>query len=79
MTELLAQAASNTVLVRTPQPRSSPPPSRHRRVRPPAPAPDLLEVTGPTAAGIGDLARDLRISVHGLTHVKSPWRRRTWT
>ena len=29
--------------------------------------PELLEVTGPTAAVIGDLAHDLRISVHGLT------------
>ena len=67
MTDLLAQAASNTVLVRTPQPEELTTALVGIGASVTRTGPDLLEVTGPTAAGIGDLARDLRISVHGLT------------
>jgi ABC-2 type transport system ATP-binding protein len=67
MTDLLAQAASNTVLVRTPQPEELTTALAGIGASVTRTGPDLLEVTGPTAAGIGDLARDLRISVHGLT------------
>jgi ABC-2 type transport system ATP-binding protein len=68
MSELLAQAASNVVLVRTPSPEElttalvaiGAAVSRSTDA-------DVLEVTGPTAAAIGDLARDLQVSIHGLT------------
>ena len=67
MSELLAQAASNIVLVRTPQPDELTAAVAGIGATVTRTGPELLEVTGPTAAGIGDLARDLRISVHGLT------------
>jgi ABC-2 type transport system ATP-binding protein len=61
MSDLLAQAASGVVLVRTPSAALAGIGAAVSRTDD-----GVLEVTGPTAAGIGDLARDLRISVHGL-------------
>jgi ABC-2 type transport system ATP-binding protein len=67
MSELLAQAASNVVLVRTPQADELTAAVAGIGATVTRTGSDLLEVTGPTAADIGDLARDLRISIHGLT------------
>jgi ABC-2 type transport system ATP-binding protein len=67
MSELLAQAASDVVLVRTPDVDALAAALVGIGARVTRTGDDVLEVTGPTAAGIGDLARDLRISVHGLT------------
>jgi ABC-2 type transport system ATP-binding protein len=67
MTELLAQAASDVVLVRTPDADALAAALAGIGATVTRPATDVLEVVGPTAAGIGDLARDLRLSVHGLT------------
>ena len=66
MSELIAQASSSAVLVRTPDAAALADDlagtdvtvSRHDH--------DALEVTGLTAAQIGDRARDLGISLHGL-------------
>ncbi len=67
MSALLAQAASDVVIVRTPSADALTKALTgigDTVIRTDA---EVLEVSGPTAAGIGDLARDLRISVHGLT------------
>lgn len=66
MADLLAQAASGVVLVRTPSPDELTAALSGLGATVNRTEADVLEVTGPTAAGIGDLARDLRISVHGL-------------
>jgi ABC-2 type transport system ATP-binding protein len=66
MSELIAQASSSTVLVRSPDAAALADDlagaditvSRHDH--------DALEVTGLTAAQIGDRARELGISLHGL-------------
>ena len=66
MSELLAQAASGVVLVRTPSPDELSDALAGIGATVSRTDAGVLEVTGPTAAQIGDLARDLRISVHGL-------------
>jgi ABC-2 type transport system ATP-binding protein len=66
MSDLLAQAASGVVIVRTPSPDELTAALARIGAMVSRTDSDVLEVTGPTAAGIGDLARDLRISVHGL-------------
>jgi ABC-2 type transport system ATP-binding protein len=66
MGDLLAQAASGVVLVRTPSPDELTAALAGIGASVSRTDADVLEVTGPTAARIGDLARDLRISVHGL-------------
>jgi ABC-2 type transport system ATP-binding protein len=67
MSELLAQAASDVVLVRTPSADALTQALTGIGATVVRTDTEVLEVCGPTAAGIGDLARDLRISVHGLT------------
>ena len=66
MSELIAQASSSAVVVRSPQAAA---------LADALVAPDItvartghetLEITGLTAAQVGDHARDLRISLHGL-------------
>ncbi len=67
MSKLLAQAASDVVLVRTPSADALTTALTGIGATVIRTDTDVLEVSGPTAAGIGDLARDLRISIHGLT------------
>ena len=66
MSELIAQASSSTVVVRSPQAEAL---GRDLAAAGSTVArtdQDTLEVTGRTAAEIGDRARELDISVHGL-------------
>ncbi len=67
MSELLAQAASDVVLVRSPHADELGAALTASGATVTRTDTDVLEVAGSTAAGIGDLARDLRVSVHGLT------------
>ncbi|MCU1590454.1 MAG: yxlF3 [Frankiales bacterium] len=66
MSALLAQAASDVVLVRTPAADKLAQALTAIGATVSRTEVDALEVTGPTAGRIGDLARDLRISIHGL-------------
>ncbi|MCW2665294.1 MAG: transporter related protein [Frankiales bacterium] len=66
MSELLAQAASDVVLVRTPHADELARALVGIGATVSRTEVDALEVTGPTAGRIGDLACDLRLSVHGL-------------
>ena len=67
MKELIAQASSCVVLVRSPQAGVLADALARADVTVASTGPDTLEVTGRSAAQIGDLARDLNVSLHGLT------------
>jgi ABC-2 type transport system ATP-binding protein len=67
MSRLIAQASSRAVLVRSPQAGALADALVGAEVTLARTGPETLEVTGLTAAQIGDRARDLRISLHGLT------------
>jgi len=66
MTELIAQASPNAVVVRTPQSRALAEALAGPDITISSASHETLEVTGLTAAQIGDRARDLNISLHGL-------------
>ena len=66
MAELLAQASNNVVVVRSPQATALAAALAGPDVTVGSSEPGTLEVTGLTAAQVGDLARDLGISLHGL-------------
>jgi ABC-2 type transport system ATP-binding protein len=66
MRDLLAQAASNAVLVRTPSADEFAQALTGIGATVVRTDTGALEVSGPTAKRIGDLARDLQISIHGL-------------
>ena len=67
MAELIAQASSCVVLVRSPQAPALANALSGADITVANTGPETLEVTGLSAAQIGDLARDLDISLHGLT------------
>jgi ABC-2 type transport system ATP-binding protein len=71
MAELIAQASSNAVVVHSPQATELAHALAGAGVTVCAPEPGTLEVTGLTAAQIGDRARDLTISLHGLAPKKA--------
>ena len=66
MAELIAQASSDTVVVRSPEAAVASAPARTAGVGVTRPDPETLEVTGLSAAQVGDRARDLGIALHGL-------------
>jgi ABC-2 type transport system ATP-binding protein len=66
MSELIAQASSSAVLVRSPQAAVLAEALVGPDVATSLSTPQTLEVTGLTAAQVGDRARDLGISLHGL-------------
>ena len=66
MAELIAQASSSAVLVRSPQAAALAEALVGPDVATSSTTPQTLEVTGLTAAQVGDRARDLGISLHGL-------------
>ena len=66
MPELIAQASSSVVLVRSPQAAALAEALVGPDVASSFSTPQTLEVTGLTAAQVGDRARDLGISLHGL-------------
>jgi ABC-2 type transport system ATP-binding protein len=66
MAELIAQASSCVVLVRSPQAPALADALSGADITVSSTGPETLEVTGLSAAQIGDLARDLNISLHGL-------------
>lgn len=65
--ELIAGASASTVLVRSPEVHRLRAALSGPEVTVSSTQADLLEVTGLTAAQIGDTARDLGISLHELT------------
>jgi ABC-2 type transport system ATP-binding protein len=70
MSELLAQAASDVVVVRTPDADALTRALSDTGTVVVRTGADSLEVSGRSASAIGDLARDLRLSVHELTPVQ---------
>jgi ABC-2 type transport system ATP-binding protein len=66
MSELIAQASSSAVLVRSPQAVALAAALAGPDVATSLTTPQTLEVTGLTAAQVGDRARDLGIGLHGL-------------
>jgi ABC-2 type transport system ATP-binding protein len=66
MSELIARASTNAVVVRSPQAASLAAAFVGADISVVSPEPDTLEITGLSAAQIGDRARDLNISLHGL-------------
>ncbi|MCW2606959.1 MAG: Sulfate-transporting ATPase [Frankiales bacterium] len=70
MSELLAQAASDVVVVRTPDADALTRALSDTGTVVVRIGADSLEVSGRSASAIGDLARDLRLSVHELTPVQ---------
>ena len=66
MKELIAQASNCAVLVRSPQASALTNALSGADVTIARTGPETLEVTGLSAGQIGDLARDLNISLHGL-------------
>jgi ABC-2 type transport system ATP-binding protein len=66
MSELIAQASNNVVVVRSPQAAALADAFVGADITVSRPEHDTLEVTGLTSAQIGDQARDLNISLHGL-------------
>ena len=66
MAELIAQASSSVVLVRSPQAAALAEALVGPDVATSFSTPQTLEVSGLTAAQVGDRARDLGISLHGL-------------
>jgi ABC-2 type transport system ATP-binding protein len=66
MSELIAQASSSVVLVRSPQAAALAEGLVGADIAASVTEDQTLEVTGLTAAQIGDRARDLGISLHGL-------------
>jgi ABC-2 type transport system ATP-binding protein len=66
MTELIAQASSSAVVVSSPEAQALAEALVAADVLVSRTGRDTLEVTGLTAAQVGDRARDLRISLHGL-------------
>jgi ABC-2 type transport system ATP-binding protein len=66
MSELIARSSSNAVVVRSPQAAELAEAFVGADITITTPEHDTLEVTGLTAAQVGDRARDLGISVHGL-------------
>jgi ABC-2 type transport system ATP-binding protein len=71
MAELIAQASSNAVVVRSPQAAVLAEALAGPGVTVAATEPETLEVTGLSAAEIGDKARDLDVSLHGLAPKKA--------
>jgi ABC-2 type transport system ATP-binding protein len=67
MAELIAQASSDTVVVRSPEAGVLAGCLASAGVGIARSGPDTLEVTGLSAAQIGDRARDLGVALHGLT------------
>ncbi len=67
MADLIAQASSNAVMVRSPGSTELAMALGGADITVTRTGPDTLEVTGLNAAQIGDAARDLGISLHGLT------------
>jgi len=67
MAELIAQASSDTVAVRSPEAGVLAAALATAGVDVARTGPETLEVTGLTAAQVGDRARNLRIVLHGLT------------
>lgn len=67
MAELIAQASSDTVAVRSPEAGVLAAALATAGVDVARTGPETLEVTGLTAAQVGDRARDLGIVLHGLT------------
>jgi ABC-2 type transport system ATP-binding protein len=66
MAELIAQASSSMVVVRSPQAAALAAALTAADVTVSRPDPGTLEVTGLTAAEVGDRARELGIALHGL-------------
>jgi ABC-2 type transport system ATP-binding protein len=66
MAELIAQASSDVVVVRSPEAAKLAAALTGTQVVVTSVEPGLLEVTGRTAAQIGDVARDLGVSLHEL-------------
>lgn len=66
MAELIAQASSDVVMVRSPQASTLAKALAGPDVVVATTEPGLLEVSGRSAAEIGDLARELGVSLHGL-------------
>jgi ABC-2 type transport system ATP-binding protein len=66
MAELLAQASSDTVVVRSPEAAVLAGALATAGVGIARPDPETLEVTGLSAAQVGDRARDLGIALHAL-------------
>jgi ABC-2 type transport system ATP-binding protein len=71
MSQLIAEASSNAVVVRSPRAAALAKAFVGADITVSTPEPDTLEVTGLTAAQIGDRARDLGISLHGLAPKKA--------
>jgi ABC-2 type transport system ATP-binding protein len=71
MAELIAQASSSTVVVRTPHAAALAAALAAADVTISRPEPQTLDVTGLTAAQVGDRARDLGIALHGLEPQKA--------
>jgi ABC-2 type transport system ATP-binding protein len=67
MTDLIAQASANVVIVRSPQDDQLAAALTGPGVTVDRVGPGLLEVTGLPAAHIGDRARDLGIAIHELS------------
>jgi ABC-2 type transport system ATP-binding protein len=66
MSQIIAQASSNAVVVRSPQAGELADALVAPDIAITRTEPDRFEVTGLTAAQVGDRARDLGVSVHGL-------------
>jgi ABC-2 type transport system ATP-binding protein len=71
MSELIAQASNNVVVVRSPQAAALADAFVGADITVSRPEHDTLEVTGLTSAQIGDQARDLNISLHELAAKKA--------
>jgi ABC-2 type transport system ATP-binding protein len=72
MSELIAQASSDAVVVQSPQVAVLADALQGEPgITLTSPGPGTLEVSGLTAAQIGDRARDLNISLHGLSPKKA--------
>jgi ABC-2 type transport system ATP-binding protein len=67
MSQLIAQASSSAVVVRSPQVDTLAIGLAGSDITVIRTAPDTLEVTGLTPAQVGDRARELDVSVHGLS------------
>ena len=71
MSELIAQASSNAVVVHTPQAAALAQGLLSPDVTVVSPEPETLEVTGLTSAQVGDRAHELGIRLHGLALKKA--------
>jgi len=71
MSELIAQASSNAVVVHTPRAAALAQGLVGPDVTVASPEPDTLEITGLTCAQVGDRAHELDIPLHGLALEKA--------